>query len=454
MINPKTTTILVVDDVLDNLQILTTILKKQGYKVKKAIDGETALIACKSSLPDLMLLDIKMADMDGYEVCKKIKNNPDSQDIPVIFISALNAVFNKVKAFKVGGCDYITKPFEEEEVLIRVSHQLKIQQQKRLLEAEKEKRVGLGQLIAGVADELNTPLDAISIFAQNVAKFLDQSLERLPKLFQSFSIEDSTVFLALLERSLQNQSTFSTKEERKFKKALKRELEAYEIDGADFIVDRLAIMGIYDEINVFVSLLKRPDSFQILEIAAKLSELKRATATINTSTAQASKVVFALKTYARYNQSVEKTIANLTDGIETVLTLYQNQLKHGVEVIKNYAEIPPILCYPDELNRVWTNLVHNALQAMDNKGTLTIDVTQVDRQAKISITDSGRGIPAEIQGKIFEPFFTTKPPGEGSGLGLELVKQIIDKHSGKITVESQPGRTTFNVFIPLGSDEK
>jgi len=162
-------------------------------------------------------------------------------------------------------------------------------------------------------------------------------------------------------------------------------------------------------------------------------------------------VVFALKTYSRYDQSGEKITVNLTEGIETVLTLYQNQLKQGVEVIRNYAEIPLVSCYPDELNQVWINLIHNALQAMDNRGSLTIDVTQENQQAKISITDSGCGIPEEIKGKIFEPFFTTKSAGEGSGLGLDIVQKIINKHLGCITVESQPGRTTFSVFIPIES---
>ncbi len=318
---------------------------------------------------------------------------------------------------------------------------------------QKEKMAALGQLIAGVAHEINTPLGAIRSSAGNMAKFLNQTLEQLPGLFQSLSTEESTIFLSLLRRSLQHQSTLSTKEERKLKRALRRELENYQIDDAELIAERLAIAGIADEIDAFVPLLKRPDGFQILEIAYKLSELKRGTATINTSTDRASKVVFALKTYARYDYSGAKTIASLTDGIETVLTLYQNQLKHGVEIVKNYTDIPPIPCYPDELNQVWTNLVHNALQAMNNKGTLTIDVTQVDQEAKISISDSGCGIPAEIKDKIFQPFFTTKPSGEGSGLGLDIVKKIIDKHSGKITVESQPGRTTFNVFIPLESDD-
>jgi signal transduction histidine kinase len=87
---------------------------------------------------------------------------------------------------------------------------------------------------------------------------------------------------------------------------------------------------------------------------------------------------------------------------------------------------------------------------MDYRGTLTINATTIDQQAKISITDTGKGIPEEILPKIFEPFFTTKPPGEGSGLGLDIVRKIIAKHSGRITVESQPGQTTFNVFLPIG----
>jgi signal transduction histidine kinase len=141
--------------------------------------------------------------------------------------------------------------------------------------------------------------------------------------------------------------------------------------------------------------------------------------------------------------------ANLSEGIDTVLTLYQNQLKKGIEVKRNYTELPPVLCYPDELNQVWTNLIHNALQAMDYRGTLTIEVMQQEQYASISITDTGAGIPEEIKPKIFEPFFTTKPPGEGSGLGLDIVKKIIEKHQGKIEVESIPGQTKFTVSLPI-----
>jgi len=318
---------------------------------------------------------------------------------------------------------------------------------------QSEKMAALGQLIAGIAHEINTPLGAIRSSAGNISKFLSQTLEQLPTLFQSLSPEKGQDFLKMLQRSLQNESDLTAKEERKRRRVLVRQLEAEEIQDADTLADTLVDMGIYENIEEFFPLLKRPDSSHLLETAYKLSALQRGTQTINTATERASKVVFALKTYSRYDESGEMILANLTAGIETVLTLYQNQLKHGINVIRNYDEFPPILCYPDELNQVWTNLIHNALQAMDNKGTLTLDVKQQDQQINVSITDSGKGIPLEIKAKIFKPFFTTKSAGEGSGLGLDIVKKIIEKHQGKIDVESIPGKTTFTVSLPFRTAE-
>lgn len=172
--------ILIVDDQPENLRILDYILTQKGYQVRKAINGPLALNAAQTNPPDIILLDIAMPDMDGYEVCEQLKSHSVTQEIPVIFLSAFDEVFNKVKAFEVGGLDYITKPFDIDEVIVRIKNQLIIQHQKRLLQIEikdrqeKEKSLQkeivkrremeeiLYQSRAIIDGILNTSLDGIS----------------------------------------------------------------------------------------------------------------------------------------------------------------------------------------------------------------------------------------------------------------------------------------------------
>jgi two-component system, NtrC family, sensor kinase len=462
--------ILVVDDTPANLRLLAGILNGKGYKVRPVPSGELALSAVRGMPPDLILLDIMMPEMDGYEVCKQIKADPRTRDIPVIFISAIDDVLDKVKAFDIGGVDYITKPFQMEEVLARVETHLamcnlqnKLRQKNEELTValgqlqetqnqlvQSEKMAALGQLIAGIAHEINTPLGAIRSSIGNITNFLETNIETLPAFFKELSVERQSDFLNLMQKSGQQTNSLTTREKREFKKAMRQQLEREGIDNADSMASILVNIGLLENLQQFLPMLQDPDSEKIIKTAYEFASIQKSARTIATATDRAAKVVFALKNYARYDVTGEKVPVNIPEGIETVLTLYYNQLKQGVETIKNYQpQLPAVPCYPDELNQVWTNLIHNALHAMENQGTLRIDVRQQDKWVKVSITDSGQGISPEILPRIFEPFFTTKPQGEGSGLGLDIVKKIIEKHQGTIDVESMPAKTTFTVSLPI-----
>jgi len=142
---------------------------------------------------------------------------------------------------------------------------------------------------------------------------------------------------------------------------------------------------------------------------------------------------------------------DVREGLDTVLLLFHNKIKHGIKLDKNYKNVQKILGNSDELNQVWTNLIQNALQAMDNKGILGVGVeTESDNTVVVRISDSGCGIPPENIARVFEPLFTTKKPGEGTGLGMDIVKRIVDKHNGKITLDSTVGKgTTVTVSFPV-----
>jgi two-component system sensor histidine kinase/response regulator len=157
--------ILIVDDIPENLQILFTMLSEQGYDVRRVLSGKQGLKAAKYDPPDLILLDIKMPEMDGYEVCKKLKESEETKDIPIIFLSALNDTFDKVRAFEVGGSDYITKPFQLPEVLIRVKNQLELFNAKNQLQEKNNQLQSLNKELESfsysVAHDLNNPLTNI-----------------------------------------------------------------------------------------------------------------------------------------------------------------------------------------------------------------------------------------------------------------------------------------------------
>jgi len=173
--------ILLVDDTPDNLRLLSAMLTKRGFEVRKAIDGKSAIASAQADAPDLILLDIKMPEMEGYEVCQYLKADPTTRDVPVIFISALDDVMDKVRAFAAGGVDYITKPFQEAEVMARIENQLNIQRlQQRLLEQNNElvrSNRELEQFAHVVSHDLQQPLQSIIGFARLLLLKYQDSLD-------------------------------------------------------------------------------------------------------------------------------------------------------------------------------------------------------------------------------------------------------------------------------------
>jgi len=315
---------------------------------------------------------------------------------------------------------------------------------------QSEKMASLGQLVANIAHEINTPLGAIRSSAMSIEEILNTTLPSLPSLLKRLDDQAVGGFNELVGMSIKKIDILSSREKRAIKYDLIEELEELKIQNPEEYADWIVDMNIYDEKTIFLPLLKKEDAREIFQTAYQISNIIRSNQTVRTATDRAAKIVFALKNYARQDQTGEKATVNINDSIETTLTLYHNQIKHGIDVTRDLADIPEFMGYPDELVQVWTNIIHNALQAMNNKGCLFIQTSVENNNALVSIQDNGGGIPKEVQDRIFDAFFTTKGAGQGSGLGLDITRKIIEKHNGKIWFDSSEGKgTTFFVELPL-----
>ena len=411
---PQKHSILVVDDTHTNLKILFDLLSNQGYRVAIAKNGEAALEKLESYLPELILLDVMMPGIDGFETCKRLKDNPNTQDIPVIFMTALSDSGNKVKGLNAGAVDYITKPINHEEVLARIEIHLQLKNLKTLegmvnertteltetLEnlkraqvqlVQKEKMSSLGKLVAGVAHEINNPVNFIHGNLKHIQQY-SLGLLQLVELYQKHYPQP--------EKEIQ-------------------------------------------------------DYTEELELEFLQEDLSKIISSMTIGSNRIRQIVLSLRNFSRLDEAEFKPV-NLHEGIESTLLILQHRLKASsknpaIEVIRKYSELPMVECYSSKLNQVFMNILANAIDALEEsidsgnkEPTIVISTSELlNKWVEIRIADNGNGISEETSSKIFDPFFTTKPIGSGTGLGLSISHQIItDKHGGKLECNSTLGQGT------------
>lgn len=420
--------ILLVDDNPNNLKVLAEAIQRCGWKALMATDGESAIEQAEYANPDLILLDVMMPGIDGFETCRRLKANSSIENIPVIFMTALSDATDKVKGLEIGAVDYITKPFQQEEVIARLKLHLKISHLTRTLEQQVEERTAeltqslqqlqhtqlqmiqsekmsaLGNLVAGIAHEMNNPLGFISVSLTQAKPNISDIIEHL-KLYQE---------------------SFPNKSEEIINHAQEIDLD-YCIEDLSKMIDSMVMAC--DRIN-------------------------------NIST--------SLRTFSRADRDYKQPF-NLHEGIDSTILILKhrlkaNELRPAIEVFTDYGNIPEVDCFPGQLNQVFMNIVANAIDALDEKiagrsfeeikanpNQITITTFVADKQVKILIADNGIGMSEEVRQHIFDHLFTTKGVNKGTGLGLAIAQQIIvDKHDGQIDCFSMPREgTKFVITLPI-----
>jgi signal transduction histidine kinase len=322
-------------------------------------------------------------------------------------------------------------------------------------EQQRDKLSALGKLSAGLAHELNNPASAAGRAAEGLREYM-RDLRHINKALDddSLSCEERSALASfeesLLDRLSAPASPRDALEQSDMEEELGSWLHARQIANASRLASGLVEAGVdRTALEKLGAKFKGEVLSHILTRIVSSVGAERLTREIEASTGRISELVRAVKEYTYMDQAPEQEV-DVHHGIESTLTMLKFRLKRGVEVKREFAiNLPRVFAHGSELNQVWTNLIDNAIDAMGGKGELIVRTSREFDSLLVEIIDNGPGIPEAVQPHLFEPFFTTKGVGEGTGMGLDTVYRIVRAHRGEVSFDSQPGRTNFQVRLPL-----
>ncbi|HEX6848108.1 MAG TPA: ATP-binding protein [Chitinophagaceae bacterium] len=325
---------------------------------------------------------------------------------------------------------------------------------------QQEKVNALGRLAAGIAHELNNPASAINRISEELTNRLNENYRFTEKLLQyNINAEHLQRIRQMVE---EKENIFATAKKLSPMQRIEKEdeltdwLEKNELPK-DISVETFVNTGFTCEDLENIRKDAGKEAFtQVLLWIENLLSSQQVIKDLDEASARISHLVGAIKSHVHMDQTTDLQLTDLHNDIDNTLTLLGYKLRQkNISVKRNFCDnLPHVPAYVGELNQVWTNIIDNAIYAMPKEGVLTIETSCDDKDVRIQIIDTGSGIPPEIISRIYDPFFTTKKMGEGTGIGLDLVKTVIKHHNGDIKVNSVPGRTEFAICLPLTETKK